>query len=318
MQRINLRDIGPTLALVALIVLFSVASPRFLSVDNIRVLLESSAIPTILAVGITFVLLQGSIDLSIEGVMASSSMIAALLFANTMTSYDLGWIAVLIAVAFGALYGLTNGLLYTMLRMPSLIVTLATWFIGIGIATLLFPGRQPQILDSRLMALVLDKSLGVSALVYVAFVIAILGYLIQRYSQFGRVSYAIGQDERTTRLSGLPVRMHKILAFVLMGTLAGLGGVFISAQLGVGNPQAGVGFLFPAISAAVIGGTLLSGGRGGVLHSVIGVLILEVLRNGMVQIGVDPYLRHVVEGLTIIAALVVGNWRMRSRLRVVK
>ncbi|CUX65237.1 putative Ribose/xylose/arabinose/galactoside ABC-type transport system, permease components AraH [Agrobacterium tumefaciens str. Kerr 14] len=318
MFKFALRDIGPALALLVMICVFALASRQFLSVENIRVILESSAIPVILVVGLTFVLLQGSIDLSIEGVMATSSMIVALLVKNSMTPYDLGWVGVAIAIATGTAFGFVNGIIFTLVRMPSMIVTLATWFVGLGVATLLFPGRQPEILAQEVSGIVLNRHAGLSLIVYAAVVAAVVGALVQNYSQFGRLSYAIGQDERMARQSGRSVRFHKTAAFMLMGTLAGLGGVFISAQLGVGNPDAGTGFLFPAISAAVVGGTLLSGGRGGVLHSVVGVLILEVLRNGMIQIGVDPYLRHVVEGFTIIIALIAGNWRLRSRLRVVK
>jgi len=314
----SLKGLGPAAVLIAMIAIFAVSSAAFPTLDNMKAILEGSAVPVVLVVGLTFVLIQGSIDLSIEGVTASSSMVVSLLIANSTTQERLGWIAILAAVACGAIFGLANGLLYTVLRLPSLIVTLGTWFIGLGIATLLFPGRQPEILDPGLTRLALDKGWGVSALVYLAFAFAMVGYGIQNHTQFGRLCYAIGADEKTTRLSGLPVGFHKVLAFTLMGVVSGAGGVMISAQLGVGNPAAGDGFLFPAISAAVVGGTLLSGGKGGVIQSVVGVLILEVLRNGMIQLGVDPYLRHIVEGVTIIGALVAGNWRLRGRLRIVK
>ncbi|WP_245480769.1 ABC transporter permease [Mesorhizobium sp. M1E.F.Ca.ET.041.01.1.1] len=313
-----MRELGPAATLAALILFFSLASQQFLSIANLKVVLESSAIPVVLVVGLTFILIQGSIDLSIEGVMAASSMLVSLLIANSVTGSDMGWWAILAGACLGSAFGLVNGLVYALLRLPSLIVTLATWFVGLGVATLLFPGRQPQILDERLTRLALDKSLGVSALVFLALVVAVLGWLMQTYTQFGRISYAIGRDEKTTKQSGQRVRLHKILAFALMGLISGVGGIMISAQLAVGNPAAGEGFLFPAVSAAVIGGTLLSGGTGGVLQSIIGVFILEVLRNGMIQLGVDPYLRHVAEGLTIIGALVVGNWSLRARLRIVK
>jgi ribose transport system permease protein len=318
LRSLPLSDAGPVATLIALVAVFAASSPQFLTIENAQAILESSAIPIVLVVGVTFVLIQGSFDLSIEGVMAASSMLVSLLIANSVTPYSFGWLAVAAALGLGAAFGLANGVLYTVLRLPSMIVTLATWFIGIGAATLMFPGRQPEILDGRLTVLVLDKSWGVSALVFIAIAIAILGYLLQNYSQFGRLSYAIGIDEKTTVQSGLPVRFHKIVAFALMGLLSGLGGVMISAQLGVGNPAAGQDFLFPAITAAVIGGTLLSGGRGGVVQSVLGVFILEVLRDGMVQLGVNPYLRHVVEGAIIIGALAIGNWRLRTKLRVVK
>ncbi|MBY4592605.1 ABC transporter permease [Rhizobium sp. 8Z] len=317
-MKIQLKEFGPAFTLLVLCVVFSIASPQFFSIANAQAILESSAIPVVLAVGITFIIIQGSIDLSIEGVMAASSMVVALLIANSITGQDYGWLAILAGPAAGIMFGLANGLLYTYLRLPSLIVTLATWFIGLGVATLLFPGRQPEILDTRLTMLAIDKQFGVSYLVIIALLVSCLGIFLQNFAQFGRMSFAIGIDEKTTRLSGNSVRLHKVLAFSFMGLLAGMGGAMISAQLAVGNPSAGQGFLFPTISAAVIGGTLLSGGKGGVLHSIIGVLILEVLRNGMVQIGVDPYLRHVVEGIIIIAALVVGNWQLRARTRVVK
>lgn len=317
-RKVPLRDLGPAATLFGLMLIFSILSPQFLSAANAQAVLESAAIPVVLVVGMTFIIIQGSIDLSIEGVMAASSMAVSLLIANTITALDYGWLAVLAGPVVGLAFGLANGLLYTLLRLPSLIVTLATWFIGLGVATLLFPGRQPEILDQRLTLLALDKPFGLSYLVYTAAVVAILGTLLQNYSQFGRLTFAIGNDEKTTRLSGNAVRFHKVLAYSLMGILAGTSGAMISAQLAVGNPTAGQGFLFPTISAAVIGGTLLSGGRGGIAQSVIGVMILEVLRNGMVQLGVDPYLRHVVEGVIIIAALVIGNWQLRARTRVVK
>lgn len=318
MRPFSARDLGPSAALVALVVLFTAMSSQFLTIINAQAIITSSAIPVVLAVGMTFILLQGSIDLSVEGVMAAASMTTSLLIANSITGYDLGWLAIFAGIALGLCFGLVNGLVYTFVRMPSLIVTLATWFIGTGVAALLFPDRQPEILDRRLTGLVVNNAIGLSALVYIAVALVVVGHLVQRYSQFGRICFAIGADEKTTRQAGLPVRFHKLVAYALMGAISGAAGVMITAQLGVGNPQAGQGYLFPTISAAVIGGTLLSGGRGGVLHSLVGVMILQVLQNGMVQIGVDPYLRHVIEGATIVAALVAGNWHLRARLRVVK
>lgn len=317
-RRIQLQHLGAPITLGLLVALFTALSPKFLSVPNAEAMLESAAIPIVLVVGMTFLIVQGSIDLSIEGVMAASSMAASLLVGNSITPHDWGIWGILAGVAFGMTFGLANGLIYAFVRLPSLIVTLATWFISLGTATLLFPGRQPQILDHTLTSLALDKRFGVSALVLLAIAVAVAGRAVQGHTQFGRLCYAIGADEQMTRHSGLPVTLHKVAAFTLMGLLSGLGGVMISAQLGVGNPTAGQGFLFPTISGAVIGGTLLSGGRGGVLSSVVGVLILEVLRNGMVQVGIDPYLQHVVEGAIIIAALVLGNWSLRTRMRVVK
>ncbi|URK86423.1 ATP-binding cassette domain-containing protein (plasmid) [Rhizobium sp. RCAM05350] len=313
MKTIPIKDFGSAIILMALLFLFSLLSPQFATLTNSQAILESSAVPIVLAAGMTFIILQGSIDLSIEGIMAATSIAVSLLVANSVTPADYGWIGILAGLTVGLLFGLANGLLYVIMRLPSLIVTLATWFIGLGFATLMFPGRQPQILEPRLTSLALDKTFGLSTLVYVAVAVTLAAIVLQAFSQFGRMSMAIGIDEKTARLSGNSIRLHKVLAFSLIGLLSGLAGVMISAQLSVGNPSAGQGYLFPTISAAVIGGTLLSGGKGGVLQSITGVLILEVLRNGMIQTGVDPYLRHVVEGAIIVGALVVSGWQARSR-----
>lgn len=309
---------GAAVALVALIALFSVLRPAFLSASNLASILDACAIPTVLVVGMTFIIVQGSIDLSVEGVMASVSMVTALLVANSTQSTNLGVGGVLVGLLVGTAFGIVNGFFFAYARVPSLIVTLATWLIGNGVAILLFPGQQPRILDTRLTSMAVDLPIGVSPLVIIAIALATCGTLVSRYTQFGRMSFAIGGDERLLQQAGQPVRRYKLLAFAMMGLLSAIGGIMISAQLSVGNPYAGQGYLFPTISAAVIGGTILSGGRGGVVESILGVLVLQVLQDGMVQLGIDPYLRHVVEGVTIVGSLVAGNWAARSRLRVVK
>jgi ribose transport system permease protein len=316
--RSRLRDWGAVLVLLALIIFFSVSGDDFASVDNLLSVVETSAIPAIAVVGLTFVMLQGSIDLSVEGVASLACILTGLYAANSVTSSHSLTFAVVISLGGGALFGIFNGLMYTRLRIPSLIVTLGTWFVAGGLATFLFPSRQPQIMDNAFLSLALVKHAGLSGIAYVAIVVVALAYVVQTRTRVGRLSFGIGGDEGLIRLAGLRVDRIKLGVFAMSGLLSALCGLLLAAQLGVGNPRAGDGLLFPAISAAVIGGTLLSGGRGGVLQSLTGVLILSVLRNGLLQVGLDPLLIQVVEGITIVLAVVAGSWHLRAKLRVAK
>ncbi|MBX3567890.1 MAG: ABC transporter permease [Rhizobiaceae bacterium] len=313
-----LKSAGPLVALAAMVLVFSMMAPNFLSVANLQAILESAAVPAIIAVGLTFVLVQGSIDLSGEGVASLTNILLAILIANSITPYDLGLGAVLVAIGAGLGFGLLNGMLYAYLRMPSLIVTLGMWLITLGLAALLFPSRQPQILDGRFVGLALDKHLGISALVYLAVAIALVALVVERRTRLGRIGFAIGADEALVRLAGINVGLYKVAAFAICGAMAGVAGIFTAAQIGVGNPLAGEGLLFPGIAACVIGGTLLSGGRGGVLHSLVGVLVLVTLRNGLVQTGTNPLLQKTIEGVVIVVAVAASTWHLRRKTRVVK
>lgn len=306
------------MVLAALVLIFYVLNSRFISWFSIAALLEGAAIPSLLAVGLTFVVLQGSIDLSLEGIVSATGMIVSLLVANSVNSLNMGVVGVALAVACGLLFGLINGAIFIGLRIPSLIVTIGTWFVLLGLATLLFPGTPPVTRDALLVGLALTKIGGLSIIVYIAMLCIAAGVLVERHTRFGRVCRGIGADEPALKLAGVNVVLFKAAAFALCGFLAGVAGVLSTARLGYGEPIAGQGLAFPAVSAVVIGGTLLSGGRGGVLYSMVGVLILEVIRQGLVMTGFDPLLRQVIEGAALIMAVAVGTWQMRRRLRVVK
>lgn len=316
--RVPAQSLGPLVILLVLVAMFSFAIPHFLRPGNVAAILESASVAVVLAVAATFVVLMGSIDLSIEGVMATASIVLSLLVANSYTHLTLGWAGILASLLIGAGFGLVNGLLVVRCRIQSLIVTLGTWFVGLGLAATLYPARQPTISDRTIVFLGLDRSLGVSPLVPLAVVVLGIALVVERQTKFGRVVMGIGADERIMMLSGIPVARYKIGAFVLAGFLVGVAAVMVTAQLGVGNATAGQGTLFSTVTAVVVGGTLLSGGRGGVLQSTTGVMILEVLRNGMVLLGISPYSQRMIEGLGIVAAVAIGNWHLRRRLRVVK
>ena len=312
------RDAGPLVALVILVVVFAVASPTFLTLGNLGTLLTQISILLVVGIGLTFVILLGSIDLSVEGVMATSSLVFVLLAANDRNGADLGYLAVLLGVLVGTAFGLVNGLLHVRLGIPSFMVTLGTGAVGLGVATVLFGGRAPQLLDAGLREWGVGTTAGVSNLVVVAVGAVVLAHLVQRYTRVGRYGYVIGGDEPVARLSGIDIGRYKIYTFMLSGTTAGLAGVMAATQLGVGDTSIGGGLLFTAITAVVLGGTLLVGGRGSVLRTLVGAAIITVLANGLILVGVNPYVQTAVQGLVIVLAVVATGWSLRRRVRVVK
>ena len=316
--RRTLQTWGPLVALVVLFAGFSLADPGFASLQNLETLASRSAIPLVIAIGMTFVIIQGSIDLSVEGVMAVCSLTFAMLVLNSRTGLDLGFLGLLIGVLAGAGFGLLSGIIITRLRVPSFMVTLGIWSFTAGIAMLLSGGQPPLIRDAGLRAFGLGSTFGVPNLALVALLCLGAGFVLQGYTRFGRYSYMIGGGEDIVRLSGIPVDRYKILVFAFSGFCAGLAGVLESARVGVGHSEIGPGQMFAAITAVVIGGTSLSGGRGGVLQSTVGVLILAVLGSGMIFVGVSPYLQRAVQGAIILVAVIAATWHLRSRLRVVK
>jgi len=309
---------GPLLALIGLVILFSIVTDSFASWLNLAAVLEAAAIPAIVAIGLTFVLMQASIDLSVEGIAALANIVLSITVANSVTSTDIGLFAIPLVLTVGFLIGATSGAISIYLRMPSLIVTLGMWLTTVGLAALFFPDRLPQILDARITTIAISKLGGLSWIVYLTFALIILTTLVERHTRFGRMSRAIGENEPVLIMSGIKVNRHKIAAFALAGSCYALAGILLGARMGVGNPQSGIGLLFPSIAACVLGGTLLSGGYGGIPQSMIGVLILVTLRNGLIQVGVDPLLQSALEGAVIIVAVAVSTWHLRRKIRVIK
>jgi ribose transport system permease protein len=154
--------------------------------------------------------------------------------------------------------------------------------------------------------------------VFIAAAVLVAGYFLQRFTRIGRYAYVIGGDEQIARLSGIPIARFKVAAFVVSGTAAGLAGVMAAGRLGIGDVQIGSGQLFATITAVVVGGTLLAGGRGGVLQTLVGALLISVLANGLILVGVSPYVQKAVQGVVIVVAVAATAWTARNRIRVVK
>ncbi|WP_240617438.1 ABC transporter permease [Nocardioides speluncae] len=317
-RAVSFRDAGPTAALLVIFVGFAAWSSQFRSIDNVQNIMDAAAVLAVVTCGITFVLMMGSIDLSAAGVMGASALAVALLVENNRNGNDLGLLGIALAVLLGAALGAVSGLALVLLKVPSFMTTLGVSAIGLGLATLMFGGVQPNISDKMLESWATERILGFTYLTWIAAGCVLVGWLIQRYTRLGRYAFAIGGAEEVLALSGVKVAPYKVAVFTFAGAFYGLGGVMVTSQLGAGLVQAGEGYDFSAITAAVVGGTLLTGGRGGVLHSAIGVLLIMVLTNGLVQVGVSPYWQGGVQGLIVVAAVAAAVIPQRRRNQVVK
>jgi ribose transport system permease protein len=307
---------APVLVLIALCILIGLFNPNFLTPRNLIRVANSAAIPLILGLGVTFVIIMGSIDLSIEGGVALSAVILSLLVLNGANANDFGYLAALFVILLGGVVGFLNGVIHVGLRIPSFMATLGMWFVGVGVANAILGGVTIRVMDRGIRALALERWLDVPLAVWVALAALGVAYVIQNHTRLGRYIYAIGGGEDLAALSGIDVRRCRIAVFSIAGTFYGLGGIIAAAQQGAGFPLIGQGRLFTAITAVVVGGTALWGGQGGVLQTLVGVLIVMVLVNGMVLMGISPYVQQIVQGIMIIIAVALSV--DRARLTIVK
>lgn len=306
-------------AMVVLVIVFSLLNPRFASVSNLQNILDQATVPLIVGVGATLVILLGSIDLSVEGVMGAAGMAWILLSANTRGGPDLGPLAWIIALAVGAALGWLSGVIFTRLKVPSFIVTLGIWYVGLGVATILFGTESiPTLTDDALSTWSSRTTAGIPNGFWLAVGVVVLGALLLRYTRFGRLTLAIGDNEGIARSAGMPVARIKIAVFLVAGLLSGLAGIIATMKLGAGSATVGAGTLFLVIPAVVIGGTSLGGGRGGILRTVLGVFLLTLLSNGLILSGVSPSFQSAVSGAILVVAIVAAAWSQRNRLRIAK
>lgn len=323
MKQLLLREgkgpLGLIIAFVALVIVFALLNPRFASIENVQNVLFQASVPLIIVVGTTLVILMGSIDLSVQGIMGASGMAWILLSPNTRLEGDLGIWAWVIALAIGLGLGLFAGLIYDKLKVPSFVATLGTWYVGLGIGILLYGnGLLPSLTSERLVRWPTRLNLGVPNSFWLAAAVVLAGVLLIQFTHLGRGILAIGNNETIARASGVPVSRYKITAFSIAGVLSALAGILATMQLGSGSPDIGSTQLFTVIPAAVIGGTALSGGEGGILRSALGVFLLIILNNGLVLAGVDPNYQSGVFGTILVLAIVSVAWPQRDRLKVAK
>ena len=294
--------------LVILCLLMLSVSDHFLTVNNLTNILRQVSINAIIASGLTIVILTGGIDLSVGAVMALSGTIVA----GALTSGYPIIVAVISGLLVGLIAGLINGFFVAYARMPAFIVTLAMMEVPRGIA-LLYTGGYPLSGLPKSFAEVGRGSIaGIQIPILIMLCVFALVYLLLNQLPFGRYIYAIGGNEEAVRLSGIKVPKYKMLAYACSGLTAAISGVVLASRLRSGQPNAGVGFELDAIAAVILGGTDIAGGKGHIVGTLIGALILGVLNNGLNMMGVSPYTQRVLKGAIIILAILVSSLKQRK------
>lgn len=297
------RQFGTFVGLLALCTLLTILTPHFLTISNLLNITEQTTINAVISVGMTFVILSGGIDLSVGSIVA----VAGVCLATALQRHVPLPLALVIAVAVGALCGLVNGLLITVGRLAPFIATLGMMSIARGIALLYTDGRPVSGFDPSFRALSTARPLMIPAPVILMLAVYVIGHLLLTRTTFGRYVYAIGGNEEATRLSGVRVGIHKTLIYVIAGLTSGIAAIILTARLNSAQPIAGFMYELDAIAATVIGGTSLLGGSGTLAGTLIGSLIMGVLRNGLNILGISSFLQQVVIGSVIIAAVLLDG-----------
>ena len=301
-----LNSLGLLGVLIVLVLLFSLLSDYFFSAVTFRTLANQIPALTVIAIGMTYVLLVAGIDLSVGSVMALCAAVMGVLISDYQWPLAL---AILAGLGAGALCGLGNGFISARWAIPSFVVTLGMLEIARGGAYLITASETKYLGSSVEHIGAPIAGLGVSPALILAVLAVIIAQFVLSKTLFGRYMIAIGTNEEAVRLSGINPVPWKILVFVLAGLLAGLGGVFQLGYLQTADPNAGIGLELSAIAAVVIGGTSLAGGRGSVVNSFLGVLIIAVMQTGLAQIGVSEPAKRIITGLVIIAAVLFDHFR---------
>ncbi|HDR9803915.1 TPA: ABC transporter permease [Burkholderia cenocepacia] len=297
----------PLVGLIVVCIAMMIASPSFLSAANLENVLRQVSINAIIAVGMTCVILTGGIDLSVGSVMALSGTLAAGLMVAGVNAVA----ALAIGIAVGLGFGFLNGVFVAFAGMPPIIVTLATMGIARGLALIYTGGYPIDGLPDWVAFFGSGKVLGIQAPVLIMLVVYAIAWLLLDRMPFGRYVYAIGGNEQATRLTGVRVARVKLIVYTLAGLTSALAAIVLTGRLMSGQPNAGVGFELDAIAAVVMGGTSISGGRGAILGTLVGALLLGVLNNGLNMIGVNPYVQNVIKGGIILLAIYISRERSR-------
>lgn len=303
LTRVNLvRDVLPLAALLALVVFFSVRAEAFLTAANLTLISGQAGILLLASLGATLVIVAGSVDLSVGSIALLTGAVVASLINDGLGN---PFVVLLIAIAVGAAIGLLNGVVFAYGRVPSFIATLGTLSLFAGIGLTILQGSTINFTNQGIRDLAIGQFIpNVQNAALIALLALAVVWFFARRTRFGLYVYAVGGNEKVVELAGVKTRRVKVLILVVSGITAGVAGLLLTAQLGAAGPTLGSQILLDSVAAIVIGGTALSGGVGGVGRTVLGVLILTVLSNGLNQIGAADYTQTIIKGLVIIVAAV--------------
>ncbi|QDT03688.1 Ribose transport system permease protein RbsC [Rubripirellula lacrimiformis] len=318
-NREQLMKFQSLIALVLMVVAISMLSDRFLTADNGLNILRQISVNLCLSIGMTLIILTGGIDLSVGAILALSSAIAAGLLKNGVAIPTLGvgldftvFGSIVAGLLAGAACGLFNGLAITRFKLPPFVATLGMFSIARGL-TMLWTGGFPVTgLGSSFGFLGTGILFSIPVPVWITAALVGVFVVLTRKTRFGRYIYAVGGNERAARLTGLPVQRVKVAVYTLGGMLSAVAGLIVTARLDSAQPNAGLGYELDSIAAVVIGGTSLSGGRGSVIGTVLGCLIIGILNNGLFLLNVSPFWQQVVKGFVILAAVAIDRMNQQE------
>lgn len=311
-----LGETGIGLALIALILIFVVSSPTFSTPQNVSNILTQITLNTILAAGMTFVILIAGIDLSVGSVLALSAMIGGLVLTSGVPDGLAIPLAILAAIAVGAACGFVNGFISVRWLVPSFIVTLGMLNIARGAALQTTNAASVFGFPKSFNEFGTATVIGIPAVFIVALGVIIVGHIVLTRTVFGRMLFAIGTNEESVRLAGHRTSIYKVAAFCISGAMAGLAAVIYLTRLHTASPIIGQGFELNAIAAVIIGGTSLFGGKGSLIGTFLGACLLGVLTNGLLLLGVGDFARQMVTGAVIIFAVVLDYYRQKVSNRL--
>lgn len=298
-SKLNFRDYGVLIGFVVLCIAISMATPAFLSKQNVLNLLRQSSIIGIISAGMTFVIISGNFDISVGAVAALSGVIVMRL-ATTGTNL---FLAIIAAIVVCAIIGLVNGIMVAKINVPSLIATMAMVTIVRGILLMITGGYPITQTIPMLDSLGNGYFLGIPMPVIVFILVVIVSYIVLTQTKFGRNVYSIGGNQDASKLNGINVDNQKIKVFIINAVLAAIAGLVLTGRLGTASPVAGDSYDMDAIASVVIGGTSVSGGSGSVLKTIIGVLLMSVINNSFNLLGIDIFFQYIFKGLIILVAV---------------
>jgi ribose/xylose/arabinose/galactoside ABC-type transport system permease subunit len=287
---------------------FGSQSSVFLSMGNLQNILIQSAVNAVIAAGMTFVIISGDIDLSVGSILALSSVVGAAVMVETGSVF----LGCAVTLAMGCMLGIVNGLIVSRLGFPAFIVTLSTMWLYRGSAYVFTEGQAIVNLPEEIMDLALNSFLGIPNIIWLMVAVFVVCHIVLAKMTIGRRVYAVGDNRESSRLSGIPVKNIKLLAFAISGGLSALSGIILMSRLNSGQPIAGTTFELSAIAAAVIGGTSLTkGGVGGMVGTLIGAVFIATLQNGLVILNVSSFWQQVLMGVVVLLAVGIDEIRKK-------
>lgn len=298
-------NVGIIGVLVILCVIVALATDKFLTANNIISVLRQISINTYIALGMTFVVILGHIDLAVGAIVALSGTLTVGFVVNQ--GMPIG-VAIVIGILMGTVVGLIDGVVISKFRVPAFIITMAMMNVCNGIAYVYSGGQSTRITDQFFIEIGTGYLFHVIPLpvIYMVLLIIVFSFLLSK-TKFGTYVYAIGGNREAARLSGVPIRKVEIIVFTISGTLSAFAGLVLASRMYSGQPSVGSGYEMDAIAACVLGGTSMAGGRGRISGTVIGAMVIGVISNGLNLIGVSSYWQLIVKGLIIACAVVLDS-----------